>query len=105
MRKSTTATPCKLTRRRDSSTVCFFFQAEDGIRDHCVTGVQTCALPISAAFQRLEVFVDEHHPFGRRFFKAVAELQSPERPWLVCARGDLASETGFMIFPDRKSVV
>src|SRR5260221_10867104 len=26
----------------------FFFQAEDGIRDHCVTGVQTCALPISS---------------------------------------------------------
>src|SRR5947207_4455913 len=28
----------------------FFFQAEDGIRDHCVTGVQTCALPISTFF-------------------------------------------------------
>src|SRR5256885_12115462 len=26
--------------------VCFFFQAEDGIRDYKVTGVQTCALPI-----------------------------------------------------------
>src|SRR2546425_5873672 len=26
--------------------VCFFFQAEDGIRDKLVTGVQTCALPI-----------------------------------------------------------
>src|SRR2546427_10332602 len=26
---------------------CFFFQAEDGIRDLTVTGVQTCALPIS----------------------------------------------------------
>src|SRR5207249_6485566 len=26
----------------------FFFQAEDGIRDRNVTGVQTCALPISA---------------------------------------------------------
>src|SRR5690606_40123539 len=26
--------------------VCFFFQAEDGIRDFHVTGVQTCALPI-----------------------------------------------------------
>src|SRR5205823_9081700 len=25
---------------------CFFFQAEDGIRDKLVTGVQTCALPI-----------------------------------------------------------
>src|SRR5699024_12202100 len=28
---------------------CFFFQAEDGIRDRNVTGVQTCALPIFAA--------------------------------------------------------
>src|SRR5437763_2844562 len=33
---------------------CFFFQAEDGIRDTSVTGVQTCALPISYyAFQLL----------------------------------------------------
>src|SRR5438034_8194803 len=29
----------------------FFFQAEDGIRHHCVTGVQTCALPISLGAQ------------------------------------------------------
>src|SRR5699024_11341253 len=28
--------------------LCFFFQAEDGIRDRNVTGVQTCALPIFA---------------------------------------------------------
>src|SRR5256885_4611301 len=28
--------------------VFFFFQAEDGIRDYKVTGVQTCALPISS---------------------------------------------------------
>src|SRR5690606_40993074 len=28
--------------------LCCFFQAEDGIRDFHVTGVQTCALPISA---------------------------------------------------------
>src|SRR5437868_8416216 len=28
----------------------FFFQAEDGIRDRNVTGVQTCALPISMGF-------------------------------------------------------
>src|SRR5256885_3290607 len=32
----------------------FFFQAEDGIRDYKVTGVQTCALPISLA-ARLQV--------------------------------------------------
>src|SRR5260221_9501237 len=30
------------------STTLFRSQAEDGIRDHCVTGVQTCALPISS---------------------------------------------------------
>src|SRR2546425_1312636 len=29
----------------------FFFQAEDGIRDKLVTGVQTCALPICVPFQ------------------------------------------------------
>src|SRR5256884_4352950 len=31
----------------------FFFQAEDGIRDVAVTGVQTCALPISSPNQTL----------------------------------------------------
>src|SRR5437763_14448388 len=31
--------------------VVFFFQAEDGIRDTSVTGVQTCALPISSFSQ------------------------------------------------------
>src|SRR5258708_15001278 len=31
-----------------SLLIFFFFQAEDGIRDDLVTGVQTCALPISA---------------------------------------------------------
>src|SRR2546421_1280863 len=34
--------------RERPMTVFFFFQAEDGIRDLIVTGVQTCALPISA---------------------------------------------------------
>src|SRR3989442_10300516 len=32
---------------RIENVVYFFFQAEDGIRDADVTGVQTCALPIS----------------------------------------------------------
>src|SRR5438046_9852071 len=35
------------TRLADSMVAFFFFQAEDGIRDWSVTGVQTCALPIS----------------------------------------------------------
>src|SRR5438876_6018839 len=33
-------------RRLNSTSFFFFFQAEDGIRDGRVTGVQTCALPI-----------------------------------------------------------
>src|SRR5438034_967322 len=37
----------------------FFFQAEDGIRYHCVTGVQTCALPISAWASSAEPGEDE----------------------------------------------
>src|SRR2546421_11927856 len=32
----------------------FFFQAEDGIRDLIVTGVQTCALPISGVMDVVE---------------------------------------------------
>src|SRR5207248_11435091 len=54
----------------------FFFQAEDGIRDRTVTGVQTCALPISRSRQ---------HPtdVGRRGVPLGREPQSghdPRRP-------------------------
>src|SRR5437762_10695179 len=38
----------------------FFFQAEDGIRDTSVTGVQTCALPISAKAERTLREVRDH---------------------------------------------
>ena len=36
----------------------FFFQAEDGIRDYKVTGVQTCALPISERLVYAPVHAD-----------------------------------------------
>src|SRR5690554_6003806 len=39
----------------------FFFQAEDGIRDADVTGVQTCALPIYLVPAHEEVLVALHH--------------------------------------------
>src|SRR2546429_7753004 len=52
-------------KRRVVINPLFFFQAEDGIRDVAVTGVQTCALPISELFDQLQVegnahAVDEH---------------------------------------------
>src|SRR5256886_8163514 len=37
----------------------FFFQAEDGIRDLTVTGVQTCALPISEGTHPLPPYVQD----------------------------------------------
>src|SRR3712207_6640191 len=37
-------------------SIFFFFQAEDGIRDIGVTGVQTCALPISSSTLSSEMF-------------------------------------------------
>src|SRR2546430_8157021 len=53
------------------SMCCFFFQAEDGIRDLTVTGVQTCALPIS----RVTVAVHLEHA-GERVLVA---RMTPER--------------------------
>src|SRR2546421_8049760 len=44
-----------------SRFVFFFFQAEDGIRDLIVTGVQTCALPISALPARAARESRPHH--------------------------------------------
>src|SRR5256885_12443633 len=38
----------------------FFFQAEDGIRDYKVTGVQTCALPIYGLFETAGSFTGLH---------------------------------------------
>src|SRR5258708_8508967 len=37
----------------------FFFQAEDGIRDDLVTGVQTCALPISIFWRMWKMDSDQ----------------------------------------------
>src|SRR5256885_9230877 len=41
--------PIHKAKGRGCVTLFFFFQAEDGIRDYKVTGVQTCALPISVS--------------------------------------------------------
>src|SRR5690606_41202674 len=58
--------------------VVFFFQAEDGIRDFHVTGVQTCALPISdVKFHDLGlVIVDEEQRFGVRQKVALKALRA-----------------------------
>src|SRR2546430_10831176 len=44
-----TLVACYCEVKSSDVSVVFFFQAEDGIRDLTVTGVQTCALPISCS--------------------------------------------------------
>src|SRR2546430_12496436 len=59
----------------------FFFQAEDGIRDLTVTGVQTCALPISTALQSdvvtTIIWVDEARALGSAARAASARATIP----------------------------
>src|SRR2546430_15759794 len=60
---------------RGVSCFIFFFQAEDGIRDLTVTGVQTCALPISA-LEGLYLWSMSNSP---RFQRMVRSRRGPER--------------------------
>src|SRR2546429_7025975 len=79
----------------------FFFQAEDGIRDVAVTGVQTCALPIC------NPVLSVHHYWvtdaGDTIFVAPAQLTAfPVAPGLFAVVTYPVSITGGT---DRKSVV
>src|SRR5256886_13522374 len=61
------------TDERPMNDVCallsyFFFQAEDGIRDLTVTGVQTCALPISQLVTRLTDKLQHRGPDGEGYW-------------------------------------
>src|SRR5260370_6991201 len=53
----------------------FFFQAEDGIRDSSVTGVQTCALPISHG----EITMSQARAAGGHAMAAARDLSGPAR--------------------------
>src|SRR5256885_10736365 len=52
----------------------FFFQAEDGIRDYKVTGVQTCALPILMRTSGLDFTATRFRESVREWFSAGAFL-------------------------------
>src|SRR2546429_2342116 len=58
----------------------FFFQAEDGIRDVAVTGVQTCALPIYLLRDRDAIFGNDFREQVRDV--GICEVLSrPGSPW------------------------
>src|SRR5687768_18195050 len=65
-----------MARKQNSAEYSFFFQAEDGIRDVAVTGVQTCALPIS---QKAAAVSAREKLSGRKERKAKAAKLSPKQ--------------------------
>src|SRR5437588_6277680 len=95
----------------------FFFQAEDGIRDHCVTGVQTCALPISRRFAiwpRKNSFLSSLRSLALRWttslrrafekrswrrFRNTPRHRSIRSSWTGCASASITSK---VIFKTRK---
>src|SRR5438094_5277557 len=60
---------------RDLAADNFFFQAEDGIRDRTVTGVQTCALPICSAAPK------QASGGGKTSFKLAVSIYAGWMPW------------------------
>src|SRR5260370_3694526 len=58
--------------------VFFFFQAEDGIRDSSVTGVQTCALPISSRRRHTRFKCDWSSDVCSSDLEHTSELQSQQ---------------------------
>src|SRR3989441_1582919 len=72
----------------------FFFQAEDGIRDKLVTGVQTCALPIYSLFRalrpRFAKVVNLHtRPSGATVWRK--EYAAPDSAWMLLGKTPLDS--------------
>src|SRR5207245_3887794 len=63
--------------------IVFFFQAEDGIRDATVTGVQTCALPISYGGGAVLTALAEHRQDQLSFSRAIVYYPVCRgiRPW------------------------
>src|SRR5256885_7302389 len=83
----------------------FFFQAEDGIRDYKVTGVQTCALPIlrGTELRRLELQVARaSERQTSALYDAVGRGGPAELQQDPCV---LAVGSGIARYGDRKSVV
>src|SRR5690625_7927202 len=62
----------------------FFFQAEDGIRDGHVTGVQTCALPIFPGYQGLRYDTGEYNYDHDAYINAIELYKEiSDNGWLL----------------------
>src|SRR2546429_5957434 len=86
-----------------------FFQAEDGIRDVAVTGVQTCALPISALAQRFQASLVGPGQGYRQTLREKVVAGVPGGDLYLVGFGAetdyIMSKNDFSFCQDRKSVV
>src|SRR5437867_13206125 len=73
----------------------FFFQAEDGIRDRTVTGVQTCALPILVLDHPVDRGTVHHRVVAqdRHAEDEIGRASCRERGWIPVMAGVLINET------------
>src|SRR5256886_6316300 len=83
----TTKSDVKKKMTRVHAVSLFFFQAEDGIRDLTVTGVQTCALPICAdelgpVIPRTFPPAPGWSPDGHRIKAPLEYSRGPEKTWV-----------------------
>src|SRR5256885_13066123 len=83
----------------------FFFQAEDGIRDYKVTGVQTCALPIFDLLLGYTGIVSFAHTmfFGIGAYGAAIASSRMGAGWGALALGLGAALLVSLLLSDRKS--
>src|SRR2546427_7307399 len=83
----------------------FFFQAEDGIRDLTVTGVQTCALPIFSSTQ-LQAAISSSDIFSQGAAQVTVFNPTPGGGTSNAVNFTITSlSAGGTLFKDRKSVV
>src|SRR5256885_9195236 len=71
----------------------FFFQAEDGIRDYKVTGVQTCALPIFERVRRRHAEQDRRERQTEEGVTMAARILDGKQVAAV-VRAEVAAEAG-----------
>src|ERR1022692_4318289 len=90
--------------------ICFFFQAEDGIRYYKVTGVQTCALPICDECDRRVITAPGDHTKMKHFTIAAENnitVHASPKAALDTGAAAFATEEQFadLIGPDNKRLV
>src|SRR5256885_11401140 len=97
--------PAFLSLATSTVSCLFFFQAEDGIRDYKVTGVQTCALPISPGCARSRRLGTRHPDAGALPRPARRRPAGAEADGVRARDRAAATRPGHQDPGDRKSVV